>query len=185
MSAQARLTVDVVRLENVGERLTGNLDPAALDLGGGDGLSEPASDLGYDLRVERIGDELLVRGSVAMELDCACSRCAETFRLHIEEPAFVVAYSLSEEIDFVDLTPDLREAIILALPRFPVCRETCHGLCSRCGINLNRASCRCTSNGEDDRWDALDALAVEQKKRSGNPPASRRVGGDAGNSTNT
>jgi len=179
------LTVDVARLDGAGERLTGEIAAAALDLGAGDGLVEPASGVAYDLRVERIGDELLVRGSAAMEIACVCSRCAETFRLRVAEPGIVTAYPLAEETDFVDLTPELREAMILVFPRYPVCRETCRGLCPRCGTNLNRAPCRCTAHDADDRWGALDALTVGRKKRAGGAAVGKRAGKGAGNSRNT
>ena len=32
-----------------------------------------------------------------------------------------------------DLEPVLRDAVVLALPMQPVCREDCPGLCSDCG----------------------------------------------------
>jgi uncharacterized protein len=45
--------------------------------------------------------------------------------------------------DHIDLTPMLREQIILAAPMQPLCREDCAGLCSRCGQNLNDRRCAC------------------------------------------
>jgi uncharacterized protein len=35
-----------------------------------------------------------------------------------------------------DLEPVVRDAIVLALPFRPVCREDCPGLCPRCGASL-------------------------------------------------
>ena len=185
MPPQACLKIDVARLDREGEQFTGEIAAAALDLGSGEGFVEPASDVAYDLRVERIGSELLVRGSAAMEVDCVCSRCAEPFRVRVAEPGIVTSYPLAGEPDFVDLTPELREAMILVFPRYPVCRETCRGLCPRCGANLNRAACRCTAHDADDRWGALDALAAGRKKRAGGAAAGRRAGKGAGNKTNT
>ncbi len=185
MPPQACLKIDVARLDREGEQFTGEIAAAALDLGSGEGFVEPASDVAYDLRVERIGSELLVRGSAAMEVDCVCSRCAESFRMRVAEPGIVAVYPLAGETDFVDLTPELREVMILSFPRYPVCRETCRGLCQRCGANLNRAACRCTARDTDDRWGALDALAAGRKKRTGDAAAGRRAGKRAGNSTNT
>ncbi len=60
--------------------------------------------------------------------------------------------------DSVDLTEDIREAIILAFPGYPVCRPDCKGLCSRCGKNLNRGACGCAPP-EDNRWVALENLS--------------------------
>ena len=115
MQTQARLTVDVARLAKTGERLTGELDGAVLDLGNTAGLIEPASGIRYDLRVEPIDSELLVRGSVSATVACICSRCAGRFETLIKESFFVASYPLEETTDIVDLTADLREAIILLL----------------------------------------------------------------------
>ena len=35
--------------------------------------------------------------------------------------------------DLVDLEPMVRDAVILALPQVPLCREDCPGLCPECG----------------------------------------------------
>jgi uncharacterized protein len=45
--------------------------------------------------------------------------------------------------DHVDLTPMLREQIILVAPMQPLCREDCAGLCPKCGQNLNERRCGC------------------------------------------
>ena len=45
--------------------------------------------------------------------------------------------------DHVDLTPMLREQIILVAPMQPLCREDCAGLCPKCGQNLNDRRCAC------------------------------------------
>jgi len=45
----------------------------------------------------------------------------------------------------VDLEPICREQVVLALPAYPVCEETCRGLCADCGADLNREPCTCGS----------------------------------------
>ncbi len=45
----------------------------------------------------------------------------------------------------VDLESLLREQIILMMPLKPLCDEDCKGLCPRCGANLNREACTCSS----------------------------------------
>jgi uncharacterized protein len=40
------------------------------------------------------------------------------------------------EDDLFDLEPLLRDAVVLALPMQPVCREDCPGLCAQCGARL-------------------------------------------------
>ena len=40
------------------------------------------------------------------------------------------------EDDLVDLEPLLRDAVVLALPFQPLCRDDCPGLCLECGARL-------------------------------------------------
>lgn len=55
----------------------------------------------------------------------------------------------------IDLSPILREQVLLALPMNVVCREDCLGLCSQCGQNLNEKRCGCDSRVADPRFEAL------------------------------
>lgn len=57
-----------------------------------------------------------------------------------------------------DLEPVLRDAVVLALPMQPVCRETCAGLCSECGIRLDENPGH-HHDAADIRWAALQGLA--------------------------
>jgi uncharacterized protein len=67
------------------------------------------------------------------------------------------AYPLPPDADVVDVTPAVREELILAVPRYVECRPDCKGLCPRCGQDLNAGPCGC-SPGVDPRWAALEPL---------------------------
>ncbi|MGH7538445.1 MAG: YceD family protein [Gemmatimonadales bacterium] len=67
------------------------------------------------------------------------------------------AYPLPPHATEVDLRPAVREELLLALPRFVVCREDCRGLCPRCGKDLNAGPCGCAPE-PDPRWKALADL---------------------------
>jgi uncharacterized protein len=43
----------------------------------------------------------------------------------------------------IDLSVGIREAIVLAQPITPVCKQDCSGLCPVCGTNLNLKRCGC------------------------------------------
>jgi uncharacterized protein len=64
------------------------------------------------------------------------------------------------EGDHLDLSPLVRDALLLELPLAPLCREDCRGLCSMCGADLNAGPCGCSSSTGDPRWGALDVLRV-------------------------
>ena len=72
--------------------------------------------------------------------------------------------------DQLDLEPAFRDAVVLALPMSPLCREDCPGLCAECGVPLADAG---PDHGHDDatdpRWAALkqfdDQTLGDQKTR--------------------
>jgi uncharacterized protein len=62
--------------------------------------------------------------------------------------------------DQLDLEPALRDAVVLALPMSPVCREDCPGLCAECGVPLADAGPgHQHDDAADPRWAALKQLA--------------------------
>ena len=158
METQARLIVDVARLDEDGDHYKGELPVENLDLGESE-VFTPAGGVAYDLFIQALGTELLVRGRLSLPLNCVCVRCAADFEFIAKDDAFVTSIEISETTDFLDLTEEVREAIIFALPSYPVCSKTCKGLCMTCGKNLNQGTCTCHEAGQDTRWGALDGLS--------------------------
>lgn len=156
--AAERLIVDVSRLARDGEQCRGSVPAAVLELDAATSeLFVPSGDLRYDLFVQRLGSEILARGAVSQRFRCLCTRCGAGFDWEARDGAVTVAVPAAGEEVFVDLTPDLREAILLALPAHPLCRADCRGLCARCGADLNRGPCACPPR-EETRWGALERL---------------------------
>ena len=62
--------------------------------------------------------------------------------------------------DKLDLEPAFRDAVVLALPLSPLCREDCPGLCAQCGVRLADAGPSHVHEDVDPRWDALRGLDV-------------------------
>ncbi len=152
----APLIVDIERLAGDGERFVGEMPAAVLELDPADELIVPVGNIRYDLFVQLMGTELLVRGSVRQLFRCTCVRCDGGFEWESIDPS--VTFSLqTDETPFVDLTPELRQGIMLTLPSHPLCRTECLGLCARCGADLNRGPCGCPPRA-DDRWGALKGL---------------------------
>ena len=161
MEIPGHLIVDIARLGQDGESFEGEIDADILELGAHP-VCRPVGGMVYDLQVEQVDGELLVRGRISHRFECTCSRCADVFTLEVDEPAYFADYPVEEATEYVDLTPEMREAIILALPGYPVCREECKGLCARCGANLNREACTC-GPAPGGPWAALD-LDVKRSK---------------------
>ena len=69
--------------------------------------------------------------------------------------------------DLLDLEPVLRDAVVLALPMSPLCREECPGLCIECGVPLADAG---PDHGHEDvpdpRWAALKQYDDQATRRA-------------------
>lgn len=117
-------------------------------------------DLYYRLFVEIVGNEILVRGVTAVQIQLVCSKCGEIFSTMLEDSSFLRAYEFKPGLFELDITGDLRESLLLKLPAHPVCRTDCQGLCPDCGVNLNQDVCSCKPETGDGRWSSLDNLSL-------------------------
>lgn len=142
---ESRLAVDVTRLDPDGEVLEGELFCVDVD----EEFVHPFGGVRYRLDVRLFGTELLVRGRLEQDFDLVCSRCGEDFDTTVKVEDFTESYEVGEKIQEVDLTEDIRESIILALPSYPVCREDCPGIVQK------------DEKPVDDRWNVLNKLKVE------------------------
>jgi len=53
------------------------------------------------------------------------------------------SYPIASDATEIDVTPAVREELVLAAPRFVECREDCKGICPQCGKDLNAGPCNC------------------------------------------
>jgi len=151
------LKIEVQKIQAGGERLAGSIPRVETDMDL-HGLSLQG-DLEYDLHAELVSGELLVRGRLALPVIFTCSRCLKNFPSTVRVENFIFTARVSDK-DTIDLTDNLREDIIIALPLKPLCREGCAGICPRCGKDLNVEQCSCGSGGDDARWRALEQLSL-------------------------
>ena len=158
METQGRLIVDLDRLQDGGELYEGETSPEITDLNDQAELVKPKGGIFYKLNVQALGSELLVRGSLLQKFTCHCSFCDKCVDIEVKENNFIDSFEINEEISFLDLTNEIREVIILNLPAYPRCGESCKGLCPKCGVNLNTSRCKCKTEHGDDRWAVLNVL---------------------------
>ena len=141
---ETELKVSVARMTRDGEELSGALDDSIYDLH--DEFLKPFGGLRYELGVQLFGSELLVRGKLEQDFEAACSRCGQDFDFTVKVPDFATSYAVDEKTEFVELTAELRESILLTLPTYPVCREDCPGIEQT------------EKEAPDSRWAVLDNL---------------------------
>ena len=144
--------------------------PAPADLGT-DVIGIPeGTDLDLDLRFESVMEGILVSGTVRGQAAGECVRCLEDVTLDTEadlQELYVYPGRTPEgedddelrelEDDLIDLEAALRDAVVLALPFQPVCRDDCPGLCSECGARLGDDPDH-RHDSADPRWAALQGL---------------------------
>jgi uncharacterized protein len=100
----------------------------------------------YDLTAQKSGRDMLVRGKVGLVLDCECARCLKAFkqRVDLEDWTALVPLEGPEKAvikdDSVDLTPFLREDILLSFPQHPLCGADCAGLPNRAEKNAKQTN---------------------------------------------
>lgn len=113
-----------------------------------------------DLYAQVVDGLLIVRGTLSVPLAVSCARCTQIFSTTLTDSSFLRDLPVVAGIEEVDLTEDIREALLLSLPHFPLCREGCKGLCARCGEDLNGGSCPCRGMETGGAWSALNQLKL-------------------------
>jgi len=149
-------------------------------------------DLGEDLRLadpieghvrlSRTNRGLLVNAHLTTSLDTECSRCLREIEVPIEisiqeealplvdlhtghpihaEPGEDEPLRLTDHHE-LDLETPVREAIQLAEPIAPLCREDCPGLCLVCGNRLDEGNHDHPSDDIDPRLEALRNFKADE-----------------------
>jgi uncharacterized protein len=128
------LIVNLRHLEAHDLRLQGRLPAAELDIETRDETIGVAQPLDYDLEVQALEGGLLVRGRLRLTLQCQCVRCLKPFQreLVLDPWTCHLPFQGEEAVpvvsDCVDLTPRVREDILLEFPQHPLCDPECRGL---------------------------------------------------------
>jgi uncharacterized protein len=131
---------------------------------------EFASLVSVHVSLEKAGSQIFLTGTVQTEGTFTCDRClasftrplSSTYRMYYLfdsaeagrfDPAEVQVISTS--LSIIDITDDVRQTLLLAVPLKLVCSETCKGLCPTCGTNWNLEVCDCHEEVADPRWEEL------------------------------
>ncbi len=151
------------------------LQPEELSLEGDAVAQGPARIRG---EIYRLGEKIYFRGRVEAELRLTCSRCLKEFDYPVSAPLLLVALpaeaparpaeaggrsgeepdaTLTYAHEQLDLRPEIRTALILAVPMKPLCREDCRGLCAACGRPLD-TGCGCGETVADSPFAVLQKL---------------------------
>ena len=156
------LKVNLRHLDEHEIHLKGELPVAELDLGVNDELVRAEKPLRYDLSAELLHDAILVTGSLKLPLECECARCLKKFKSELKLTGWAAHLPLEGEDkvgvenDCVDLTPFVREDILLDFPQHPLCRPDCAGLKSK-----TARKAEAVEKPASDLWAKLDKLKLK------------------------
>ena len=158
-------------------------EPAPADLGIEVLRVPEGSPIEFDLRLEAVMEGVLVTGTARAALEGECVRCLQPIRDEIAadfQELFVYDDSETDddeadetsrlEGDLLDLEPLLRDAVVLALPFQPLCRDDCPGLCAEFGARLADDPDHQHDEPVDPRWAALGVLDVGPDDETGRTP---------------
>ena len=132
-----------------------------------------ASEIKAELTIARSEWVYSIKGSAFGSARLVCARCLTEFETELSAPLELIVQRqkmapaedagdevkfISPDADFVDLTDEVRDALLLAFPIKALCSEGCRGLCPFCGEDLNEGICTCQQARTDVRWNKLLAL---------------------------
>jgi uncharacterized metal-binding protein YceD (DUF177 family) len=160
------LLINLRHLERDDLTLKGELPVTELDLDTRDEMIRAEKPLQYDLVVQKLDTNLLVRGRLVLPLACECVRCLKAFeyRLNLPDWTCLVALSGEDKVpiagDTVDLTPFFREDILLELPQHPLCKPDCGGLKKP---NPEKSKPSSSNRTESPVWTELNKLKIRNE----------------------
>jgi uncharacterized protein len=140
-------------------------EPTLLGLG-----SNFDRDVIVDVKLNKTSREVLLQTQVSTVGTFICDRCIDGFQRGVTA-AYRIVYLYDERghdrypdgevqiiaagTPFIDITEDVRQYLLLAVPVKLLCKESCKGLCPHCGTNHNHHTCSCQTEVLEPRWPAL------------------------------
>jgi uncharacterized protein len=126
-------------------------------------------------------DHVRATGSVSSAVRLSCSRCLAEYELPLSSN-FTIFYTksegdqLDEEVELsdeelisvsydgeeIDLDHEIAEQVMMEVPFKPLCNESCRGLCTQCGADLNAGECGCDRGGINLKMGALKKIRIEK-----------------------
>jgi len=144
--------------------LDGTISVEALDFGIEDELIQWRHPMKYALTAQLLEKDILVEGRLELDLDCSCARCLAPFVYRVRIDPWTCLLPLTGEGavemsgDSIDLTPMIRDDVLLEFPQHPLCKADCEGL----SYQAESPSRDPGKKAEMSAWDALNNLKLEQ-----------------------
>ncbi len=130
-----------------------------------------------NVNIQLFDDNIHLAGGLNYSIKAECSCCLVDFTMPISiamQSVLIPSHvhdttNTEEDVELVrgdleiayydgdcfDLGHLMHEQIVLAIPMKCICQDDCKGLCSSCGIDLNKETCSCQDMNIDPRWENL------------------------------
>jgi len=138
------------------------------------------------IKAFRVRELFEVEGAFQTRIRLTCSRCLNDFDTsfksefeltYTKELASITESSDEEEIELrvedigllyfrgeeINLRDAIQEQVVLAFPLRSLCAETCKGLCTQCGADLNQRDCGCMVAPGTNKFAALKDLKLDNQ----------------------
>ena len=150
-------SIDILKKQDI--YLEGEEPPSFLDVENSDMICFK-DNIRYKLHASMISNGVLVKGSAETVYNGVCGRCLEEFKGKLCAPEICLFYEELVGAE-LDISGDIRDALVLEIPINCICRDDCAGLCHICGGNLNKKKCNCKEpEDEDSPWSKLNNLKL-------------------------
>jgi uncharacterized protein len=157
---------NIRQVEKKNVELRGEIPIEELDWGPQDECVHANGPVIYEIEVEQLADAWLARGHVLLKLKCECVRCLKEIEEVISFPDWACHLPMAGEDvpeiknDLIDLTPHIREDILLAIPQHPLCEAGCPGLGPSKAITGSKGSGVARDETDSSAWAALNKLKL-------------------------
>jgi uncharacterized protein len=152
------MKVHLRQIPSEGIHIDGEEESPVVDLASEDVRS--AGKLHYSLDLGVSEDSLWATGSLSQPVELRCVRCLERFPYNIE----VERVSIHRELggpEEIDLTPYLREDILLNLPPHPHCDREGGRVCPAATNSETNTKPDGSSSKQEQDWSELDKLKLK------------------------
>ncbi|HMP89916.1 MAG TPA: DUF177 domain-containing protein [Kiritimatiellia bacterium] len=148
------MIIEIAKLSPDGSSYIGELPGEILDLDQ-DKFAHADGPVHCDLFAYLVSHELIVKGTIKAPIKLLCGRCAGFFSTFLVVSSFLRAYPITEGVDKVDLSEDIREDVLLEIPNYPACSWEGSGVCPHSGVNLDEMKIE-EMPPENSPWSILD-----------------------------
>jgi len=95
----------------------------------------------FKAHITRAGDEMFADITANSRYESFCYRCVSDIK-NDWTANFTLTFDIDKQVEFIDISEDVRQEMILNLPTRVLCRDDCKGLCIECGADLNIKECQ-------------------------------------------